>query len=463
MSTLSPDIFRQYDIRGIYNQDLTDETAYLIGKGLGTFLQINQVDKIAVGRDNRLSGKIVCENFIKGLLETGCNVEDFGLVLNPFIYFSWHHLDFNAGAIVTASHNPPQYNGFKLSMKKRPLLGEDYQEILKICRNENFKRGTGELKENEIWTAYKQNILSTTHLNRKLRVAVDCGNGTASLFAPEILKDFGCEVFPIFCESDGSFPNHIPYPQKVEYYEKLKEEILENKLDAGISLDGDGDRVGIFDEKGEYIEADRLSMLFAADICQKNDNKKIVMNTSTSMAVIDYIKSKGGDFYLWKTGYPNITAKMNEIGAIFGGEISGHFFFKDKYFGFDDALYAAIRLLEILSFSKLPLSTVVSCFPRYFETREFRVEIPKDVQKLRLIDKIKNEIKEEYPDAEIVDFDGIRFSFSDGWGLIRPSNTEPLLTGRAEGKTSERFEQIKKIIKEKLANSKISLNWESVR
>lgn len=463
MPVISSDIFRQYDIRGIYGQDLTDETAYIIGKGLGTFLQEKGVDRIAVGRDNRLSGETVCGNFTKGLLESGCNVEDFGLVLNPFIYFSWYYLDFNAGAIVTASHNPPQYNGFKLSLNKRPLFGEDYQKILKICQSGNFKEGNGELKENEIWTAYKQNILSTTCLKKKLKVAVDCGNGTASLFAPEILRDLGCEVFPIFCESDGSFPNHIPYPQQVEFYGKLKEEILANKLDVGITLDGDGDRVGIYDERGEYIESDRLAMIFAADICQKNANKKIVMNTTTSLAVIDYIKSKGGDFYLWKTGYPNITAKMKEIGAVFGGEISGHFFFKDKYYGFDDALYAGIRLLEILSYSDQPLSLIISVLPRYFETREFRVEIPKGIEKSGMIDKIKKEIRDEYPDVEIIDIDGIRFSFSDGWGLIRPSNTEPLLTGRAESKTKERFEQIKRIIKEKLAKVGVVLDWESVK
>lgn len=462
MTILSSDIFRQYDIRGIYGQDLKEETAYLIGKGLGTFFQENGVKKVAVGRDNRVSGEAMANSTIKGLLESGCDVTFFDLVLNPFIYFSWSHLDFNAAVIVTASHNPAEYSGYKCSLNKKPLLGEDYQKVREICLSGLFKEGKGTKTAGEIWPAYKQNILSSVKLGKSLKVAVDCGNGTASLFAPEILKDLGCEVFPIFCESDGSFPNHIPYPQKVEYYGKLIETIKTKGANVGLSLDGDGDRLGVYDEKGNYIEADRLAMIFAGDICQKNANKKIVMNTSTSLAVIDYIKSKGGEFYLWKTGYPNITAKMNEIGAIFGGEISGHFFFKDKYFGFDDALYSGIRILEILSSSNEPLSAMVERLPRYFETREFRVEIPLDVDKSMVIEQIKEEVKNEYPKVEILDLDGIRFSFSDGWGLIRPSNTEPLLTGRAEAKSAEKLEEIKNIIKSKLSKYGVLLDWEKI-
>lgn len=463
MNQISSGIFKMYDIRGIYGQDLTEETAYLIGKGLGTFLQQNGVTKIAVGRDNRVSGEVISRNFIKGILETGGDAVDFGLVLNPHIYFSWHHLDFKASAIITASHNPPQYNGFKLSINKKPMLGDDYRAILKICQSGNFKSGEGNLTSGEIWTDYKKFILESIKLGRKLKIAVDCGNGTASLFAPEILKNLGCEVTPIFCESDGNFPNHTPYPQKVEYYTKLIDTIKTKKADLGLSFDGDGDRLGVYDEKGNYIEADRLAMIFAADICRKSDNKKIVMNTSTSLAVSDYIKSAGGDFYLWKTGYPYVTAKMNEIGAVFGGEISGHFFFKDKYFGYDDALYAAIRILEILSFSDRPLSEMVEKLPRYFETREFRVDVPRGADKFMIISKMKDEIVNEYPEVKIIDFDGIRFSFNNSWGLIRASNTEPLLTGRAEAKSAEQLEKIKGIIKSKLVKYGVILDWEKVK
>lgn len=462
MNPVSSEIFRMYDIRGVYRKELTDETAYLIGKALGTFFQNNGQSKVAVGRDNRVSGPAVCANFIKGLVETGCEVTDFGLVLNPLIYFSWYHLDFNAAAVVTASHNPAQYNGFKISMNKSPLMGDDYQEIYRICQSGQFSRGEGKLLSGNIWPDYKNNILKTISLKRKLKVAVDCGNGTASLFAPEILRDLGCEVTEFYCESDGSFPNHTPYPQKVEYYAKMIEAIRAGNLDLGLAFDGDGDRLGVYDNQGVFVEGDRLAMIFSQDICQKNQGAKIVMNVSTSLAVSDYIKASGGEFFLSQTGYPYVSAKMKDVGALLGAEISGHFFFKDKYLGFDDALYAGIRILEILSKSDETLSLIVSKLPRYHETREFRVAIPPEVNKDSLIEKVEEEIKNEYPEAEILGFDGIRFSFPDGWGLIRPSNTEPLLTGRAEAKTQDGLDKIKELIKDKLGKYGIILDWDKI-
>lgn len=463
MEQISAEIFRMYDIRGVYEKDLTDKAAYLIGKGVGTFILGKNVKKIAVGRDNRVSGGQVSQNFIKGLLDTGCDVVNFGFVLNPLIYFSWYHLDFNAGAVVTASHNPPEYNGFKISVNKRPLLGDDYQKIKDICQSGNFKSGSGTVYKGNIWPDYKKNILSSISLRRKLKIAVDCGNGTAGMFAPEILKDLGCEVTPIFCESDGTFPNHIPYPQKTEYYTKLIRKIKELNLDAGLAFDGDGDRLGIYDEKGNFIENDRLAMIFASSICKNYPNTKIVMNVSTSLSVIDYIKSCGGEFYFSKTGYPYISARMKELGSIFGGEISGHFFFKDKYYGYDDALYAGIRILEILSSGESSLSTIVSKLPKYFETREFRLEIPENADKFKIINDIKKEIMAEYPEVKVLDLDGIRFTLPLSWGLIRVSNTEPLLTGRAEGKTAEELKKIETIIKEKLKKYNVILDWETVK
>lgn len=449
-----------YDIRGIFNKDLTISDAYLIGKGLGTFYLQNNINRVAVGRDNRVSGGVILENFIKGLLQTGCNVVNFNFVLNPLLYFSWYNMSFSGTAIVTASHNPPEYNGFKFSMNKKPLVGGDYQAIYKICKSGEFKKGKGKETKGEIWNAYKNNILNSIKIGRKLKVAIDCGNGTGGLFAPQLLKELGCEVIPVFCESDGSFPNHNPYPQKIELYGDLRKKILTEHADVGLSVDGDGDRLGVFDEKGMFIEADRLAILFVKDICEKNQNKKIVMNVSTSLALIDYVKSVGGQFTFSKTGYPYVTEKMNEVGAIFGGEIAGHFFFKDKYFGFDDALYAGVRLLEILSNTNETLSSIIKKLPKYFETREFRIEIPEGIEKNKTIQKIKESIKKEYPSAEILDFDGIRFSFPDSWGLIRASNTEPLFTGRAEAKTKEELEKIKNILHDELKKNKIDLKWE---
>ncbi len=450
-----------YDIRGIFNKDLSVTDAYYIGKGLGTFFQFNGEKKVIVGRDNRVSGEETSKAAIKGLLETGCDVISLGIIATPMIYFSWYNLDANATVMVTASHNPAEYNGFKCSLKKKPIFGDAYQKIKEICLNEKFKEGSGKESKTNIFPDYKEKIKSSVSLKKKLKIAIDCGNGTESLFAPTIFSELNCEVVPVFCDSDGSFPNHQPYPQKIELYEKLKETILGEHCDIGLAFDGDGDRLGVYDEKGHFVEADRLAMIFVEDICKKNANKKIVMNTSTSLSVINFIKKLGGDFYLWKTGYPNITEKMDEIKAIFGGEISGHFFFRDKYLGFDDALYAGIRVLEILSNQTETFSAIVSKLPRYFETREYRVEIPKHVDKFALIEKIKEDLKKEYQNLEILDFDGIRFSFNDGWGLIRPSNTEPLITGRAEGKTPERLNEIKEIIKNKLALFKINLNWDN--
>jgi len=418
MTKISSDIFRMYDIRGVYGEDLTDETAYIIGKGLGTYYQQNNITKVVVGRDNRISGENIKTNFIKGILESGSDVVDMGTTITPFAYFSWHHLSANAAVTITASHNPAKYNGFKCSINKKPMIGENYQKLKEICLSEKFLSGQGNLTNIDIWDPYKKNILSSIKLNKKLKVAIDCGNGTASLFAPELFKSLGCEVVPLFCDSDGAFPNHQPYPQKTEYYTELVNLIKKEKCDVGLSFDGDGDRLGVFDEQGNYLEADRLAMIFIKEISLKNPKSKVAMNVSTSTSLIDYVKECGAEFFFSKTGYPYVTEKMNEIGAIFGGEISGHFFFKDKYFGFDDALYAGTRILEILSQTPQTLSEIVKLLPKYFETREFRAEVPAGKDKFEIIENIKKEILQKYPEAEILDIDGIRFSFPARWGLI---------------------------------------------
>lgn len=460
MVSVPPDIFRQYDIRGVYGQELTDEIVRLIGNAIGTFFLTNNRKTVTVGRDNRLSSESVSNNLIQGLLKSGCDVVNIGITLSPFVYFTWYENDANATVMITASHNPPQYNGFKCSLNKKPLVGEAYQKIKELCTSGNFLQGAGSVVKRDIWPAYRQKIKSSIKLKRKLRVGIDCGNGTAGLFAPELLRNLGCGVVPVFCESDGRFPNHQPYPQKTDFYAELIKKIKEEKLDIGLSFDGDGDRLGVFDNLGNFVEADRLAMIFVENICRQFPKAKITMNTSTSLSLIDHIKSYGGEFFFSQTGYPYVTAKMNEIGAIFGGEISGHFFFKDKYFGFDDALYASFRILEILAGSDKPFSEIIGLLPRYFETREFRVEIPSNQDKFRIIEKIKEEIITEFPEAQILDIDGIRFSFREGWGLIRASNTEPLLTGRAEGKNPQMLEKMKEIIKKKLNKYGVVLNWE---
>jgi phosphomannomutase/phosphoglucomutase len=460
MTQIPADIFRTYDIRGIYGVDLTDEVVNTIGKGMGTYFQSHGVKRVIVGRDNRVSGPNVAAALIQGLMEVGCDVVDIGLALTPMVYSSWYHLDANAAIMITASHNPAKYNGFKVSKNKKPLVGEDYQEVLRICQKGEFSSGAGSKEEVSIWDAYKEAIKKNINLGRKMKVVIDCGNGTASLFAPEILRELGCEVTTLFCDSDGRFPNHDPYPQKVELYGELIKTIKEIGADIGLTFDGDGDRLGVYDEQGNFVENDRLAMIFAEDICKKNSGTQVVMNVSTSLSVIEHIESCGGKLTLCKTGYPFVTEKMNELGAVFGGEISGHFFFKDRYFGFDDALYAGFRALEIASQSDRPFSETISNLPRYHETREIRIELPEGKDKFGIASRIAQEIRTEYPDSQVLDFDGIRFSFSDGWGLVRPSNTEPVIGTRAEAKTPERLEEIKSLIQNKLQASGVQFSWE---
>jgi len=457
--TVSSGIFRMYDIRGVYGEDLNDESLAVISKAIGTFFFNKGIKQIIIANDNRVSGPKIKEILIKGLLNTGADVLDLGTALNPFVYYSWYKLDVNASVIITASHNPAKYNGFKISINKHPLSGDEYQEILKICQSAKFSTGSGGLEKYDIWPEYKEEIKKDIKLGKKLKVVLDCGNGTAGLFAPEILKELGCEVLPLFTESDGNFPNHDPYPQKVELYGKLIETIKSEKADLGLSFDGDGDRLGVYDDQGNFVENDRLAMIFAKDISLKNKKAKIVMNISTSLAVMDFIKSCGSEIILWKTGYPFISGKMKEIGAIFGGEISGHFFFKDRYFGYDDGLYSGLRALEVVSNSEESLSVIASKLPKYFETRENRVEVPEGKDKFTISQNIAQEIKREFPQAEVIDFDGLRFSFPDGWGLVRPSNTEPVISIRAEGKTEKKLEAIKHLIKCKLINNGITFEW----
>lgn len=456
---INPQIFRDYDVRGIYNEDLTSEVAKKIGLSAGTYFQQNKVNSVSVGHDNRLSWPEIFEPLIQGLLESGCNVVDLGYSLSPFTYFSWYDIDVNASIIVTASHNPAKFNGFKMALNKMVVCGEELQKILKISQNGNFLQGKGERTIYNIFPNYLKKIKEDIHLDKPLKVVVDCGNGSASMFAPKILRELGCEVIPIFCESDGGFPNHDPYPQKKELYQKLIQTIIENGADVGLAYDGDGDRLGVYDEKGNFIENDRLAMIFAKDVLKENPGRKVVMNINTSMAVLEYFKQCGGEPLLWKTGYPNISKKMKEVDAIFGGEISGHFFFKDRYFGFDDAIYASLRFLEIISKNKEDFSVTVSNLPRYFETREIRIEVPSSSVKFAIMAKVINKLKKEFAPEMILDFDGIRFSFQDGWGLIRASNTESVIGVRAEAKSEKRLLEIKSVIENTLKENKLNIIW----
>lgn len=458
---IDPAIFGMYDIRGVYGKQLSKEVIGKLGKAIGTFFNENKVNKVVIGRDNRLSGPAIKKILIKGLVSTGIDVIDADVLMTPMIYFSWEALNANGTIMITASHNPPNYNGFKISLNKQSIYGKQYQKIRLIAESEKFSKGKGLLTKYDLWPEYLEAITKDIRLRKKIKVVVDCGNGTAGPFVLQFFKRLNCEAIGLYTESDGSFPNHPPYPQKIEYYKELVSQVKQKKADVGIALDGDGDRVSFFNEKGEFIENDILTILFIRKILKKHPGASIVMNISTSLAVIDEAEKCGGKLILWKTGYPFITSKMKEIGAIFGGEISGHFFFADRYYGFDDAFYATARLLEILASSEKPLSKLFTNIPRFFSTPEFRVKAPEGPKrnKFTIIKKIAEEVKKEFLEAKILDFDGVRFNFPEGWGLIRASNTQSMLTGRAEARTKEKLEEIKDIIGNKLAQHKIKLDW----
>ena len=444
-------IFSTYDIRGVYPDQWNQNDAYRLGQAFGTFFSQKGADSVYLGQDNRTSGKEIATAITNGLLTTGLKVIDLGTIITPMTYFSWYHYQAPATMMITASHNPPEYNGVKSALDKSIIYGDNLQAIFKISQEKAFTNQEGGRKENQVIAdAYISYITKNIKLKKPLKIVIDTGNGTAGLFAKKVFETVGCQVKMLFKKSDGSFPNHPPYPQKEEFYIKMKQTLQSDSFDLGFAFDGDGDRIGIYNSKGKFIENDVTAAILASNICQKYPKAKIVLNIATTMAVLETIQSAGGKPILWKTGFPLIIKKMRQEKAIFGGEISGHFFFADRYYGYDDAFYAGLRLLEIISEGQT-IDQLADQLPKYHQTPEFRLKTPAGVNKYQLAKQIGDQIKTQYPNAHILDFDGIRFSFKNSWGLIRPSNTEPLITGRAEGKTEKDLKQIKAIINKQLA------------
>ncbi len=461
---VDPSIFRKYDIRAIWGKNLNEEIAYLIGRAFGTYFHRHGQTKVVVNRDNRLSGQAIKDNLIKGILETGLDVVDLDIATSPMSYASWYLLDANATVDITASHNPPEYNGFKAGLNKEHFIDKQYAEIKDLVLNQDFDSSDtpGKLSTYDIWPAYRQAVTKDIQLKKPVKVVLDCGNGTTSTSTPQILQDIGCEVIQLFCQHDGSFPNHAPYPQKENFYTELKKAIKEHGADMGIAMDGDGDRFGVYDENGNFVSNDLIGALIGIEIAQEHPGFKAVFNVSTSKQAIDHLENHGAKVTLWKTGYPYIISKMKEIGALLGNEIAGHFFLKDRYWGFDDGTYAAARFIEYYSSQNQTVSQLVAAMPQYLNTPEFRVPAPDepDRNKFTIIRDITQEFKQKFPQAEVMDFDGMRIAFPDGsWILIRNSNTEPLVTGRAEAKTLERLEELKQLVVETLAKHDVHLDW----
>lgn len=444
---MNPQIFREYDIRGIAGEDLDENDVVLIGKGVGTYLKRHGKTAINVGRDCRVTSDRYTAKVIEGLTSTGCHVTDIGVCPTPVLYFSIHHFAKEGGVMVTASHNPGKYNGFKLSMGTASIHGEQIQAIRRLIDAGDFETGQGECDIADAVTPYNAHLLDHIKLARPLRVGVDAGNGTAGVVAVPLMRELGCEVHDLYCDMDGTFPNHPADPTVLKNMADLITLVKNEKLDMGIGFDGDGDRIGVVDENGEIIYGDRLMIIYAREILSRKPGATFVSEVKCSKVMYDDIEKHGGRAIMWKTGHSLIKAKMKEENAALAGEMSGHIFFADGYFGFDDATYAALRLMEIVAKESRPLSSFLKDIPQTFNTPEIRVECPDQI-KFDIVKKVTAYFKERY---DVIDIDGVRVLFDDGWGLVRASNTQPALVLRFEAMTEERLEEIQSLMEGVLA------------
>jgi phosphomannomutase/phosphoglucomutase len=438
---LSRGIFREYDIRGIAGKDLTEDAARLVAGAFATFLGEKGVKgALAVGRDNRPSGEKLHAALVAGLLASGVDVIDIGIVPTPLAYWSQHKLDVIGSIQITGSHNPPEYNGFKLGLGTTSIYGADIQHLYDLALAGRFPRGKGTLRSEKVIDRYVTDIANRVGtLSRQLKVVIDCGNGAGSLVAPELFPKLGIKPRCLFCESDGTFPNHHPDPTVPKNVEALISAVKKDRADIGIAFDGDADRIGVIDNNGEIIWGDYLLIIYARDaLARTGKGQSIVFDVKASQALPEAVERAGGIPVMWKTGHSLIEQKMHETHAPVGGEMSGHMFFSEGYYGFDDALYGAARLLHILADSGKTISELLADVPRFVSTPEIRVECP-DEKKFGIVEEARNFFAAKY---KVITVDGVRVLFGDGWGLIRASNTQPVLVMRFEARTKEQLDKI---------------------
>jgi phosphomannomutase/phosphoglucomutase len=454
---INPAIFREYDIRGVVGTDLTPEVAAQIARAYAA-LRLAPGAPVVLGCDNRTHSPVMTEAVARGLVTSGCQVTHIGTVISPTFYFARVHWNIDGGVMVTASHNPSEFNGFKLGGGPGTLYGEEIQAVGRRAQTGPFRSGQGRLETRDITSSYLAVLQEKIRLGpRRLRVALDCGNGTASLVAPQAMAAWGVDVVPLYCESDPTFPHHHPDPVDPHNLTDLIALVRRERCDLGIGLDGDGDRIGVVDDQGAMIWGDLLMVLYWREILPKHPGADVIVEVKCSQALVDETRRLGGRPFFYRTGHSLIKAKMREIGAVFTGEMSGHMFFADEYYGFDDALYAAGRLLRILSNSDRPLSSLLGDVPRYPITPEIRVTCPDD-RKFDVVAAVVETFKKEH---EVIDIDGARVLFGDGWGLIRASNTQPALVLRAEAADEPALARIKQTLAGALARHPEvgSLNW----
>ena len=458
-------MFREYDVRGRVNgRELNEKTMELIGKGFGTYLARRRIQDIIVGHDFRSYSQKLKDALVQGLVSTGAHIIDIGMVLTPMLYYAQYHFKTKGGAMVTTSHNPNGWSGVKLAADfSNTLLGDEVQEVYRIIKGGDFKMGQGLVRNRPIKDVYAEAVVRRVNIKKPLKIVVECGNGTAGAFAPDILRKTDCEVVELFCELDWTFPHHTPDPESKKAKEVLSAKVKEVKADLGISYDGDGDRLGVVDEKGNNVWSDRLLILLARQVLEKQPGAKIVFDVKCTQALPEDIKKHGGIPIMWKTGHSYTKRKLHEESAALAGERSGHFFLIDNWYGFDDAIFASLRLIEYLSEQNKTLSEILKTTPFYDYVISPTIYVPcPDDKKFQIVESLVKEFKKEYGDKKVIDIDGARVIFKDGWGLIRASNTEPALTVLFEAKNQEKLEEIKDIFKEKLSKyPEVSKKWKN--
>jgi phosphomannomutase/phosphoglucomutase len=427
---------------------LTDPVVRDIGRAFGSRLARGGKKNITLGRDCRLSSDRLRDAILAGLQEAGICVTDIGVVPTPVLYYSIYRWNTDGGVMITGSHNPSEYNGFKLCDGREALHGPEIQEIARTIEERNYESGAGSVVLKDLLSDYKQVLAKGFKLPRSVKVVADCGNGTASLAAVEVMERIGCEVIPLFSEMDGRFPNHHPNPTSEENLKDLVRTVLEKKAEVGVAFDGDSDRIGVVNERGEIIWGDELLILYARNILGKIPGATIIGEVKCSQNLYDDVARRGGNAIMWRTGHSLIKAKMVQEGAVVAGEMSGHMFFADRYYGYDDAIYAACRLMEILSETGEPLSALLADVPKTHSTPEIRVQT-EDSKKFEIVKAATEYFSSLYATITV---DGVRVLFEEGaWGLIRASNTEPVLVLRFEARSAERLQEVRRIVEVKLA------------
>ncbi|MGI9325284.1 MAG: phosphomannomutase/phosphoglucomutase [Pseudomonadales bacterium] len=445
--SLDPEIFRAYDIRGITTSNLTEEVVYWIGRAFAAEATEHEQTRVTVGRDGRLSSPALAASLSKGLTEGGLDVIDIGQVPTPLLYFATHALDTGTGIMITGSHNPPEYNGLKMMIGGETLAEARITKLSTRIIDNDLTEGSGSFEEVDIVPAYMERVLDDVVVAQSLKVVVDCGNGVAGGIAPQLLEELGCEVIPLYCEVDGNFPNHHPDPAEPENLDDLLTVVKAEGADIGLAFDGDGDRLGVVTPNGDIIWPDKLMMLFSQDIVSRNPGADIIFDIKCSRHLNNLISEYGGRPIMWKTGHSHIKAKMKETGALLGGEFSGHVCFGERWYGFDDALYSAARLLEIVAAESVEVDELFAQFPVTFSTPELKI-VTTEKEKFEIMAKLEQSA--DFGSGTLTTIDGIRVDFDDGWGLVRPSNTSPVLSLRFEADDQAALDKVQGVFQEQL-------------